>query len=207
MTSLPVVSTLLLATIVVVGVVALRWREDWLERGLFRPYWVARRGEWPSVVSSAFLHADFPHLLFNAFTFWAFAFMLERRIGSAAFAALYAVGIAASAAGTWLQHRHEPGYRTLGASGAVLAVLFAAILYFPTASLFVFPLPVPLPAPLFAFGYLAWSVWASRQDFGRVNHDAHLGGAVAGVVFVLVTDPAAALRAAGAWLGWLGRLL
>lgn len=195
------VATLLLLVIVVASAVALRWREDWLERGLFRPFWVTRRGQWGTVVSSAFLHADWPHLLFNAFTFWAFAFMLERRIGSGAFATLYAAGIAASAFGTWLQHRQDPAYRTLGASGAVLAVLFASILYFPSGSLYVFPLPVPLPAPLFALGYLAYTIWASRQDFGRVNHDAHLGGAVAGLAFVGITDPAAFAAALATWLG------
>lgn len=195
------VATLLLLVIVVASAVALHWREDWLERGLFRPFWVTRRGQWGTVVSSAFLHADWPHLLFNAFTFWAFAFALERRIGSGAFAALYAAGIAGSAFGTWLQHRREPAYRTLGASGAVLAVLFASIVYFPTGSIYVFPLPVPLPAPLFALGYLAYTIWASRQDFGRVNHDAHLGGAVVGLVFVGITDPTAVAVALAAWLG------
>ncbi|MBK1614873.1 rhomboid family intramembrane serine protease [Rubrivivax gelatinosus] len=195
------VSTLLLLVIVGASVIALTRRHDWLERGLFRPFWLVRRGEWTSIVSSAFLHADFPHLLFNAFTFWAFAFMLERRIGSGAFAALYAFGIVASSVGTWLQHRREPGYATLGASGAVLAVLFASIVYFPTGSLYVFPLPVPLPAPLFALGYLAYTIWASRQDFGRVNHDAHLGGAVAGVAFVVFSDPAQVAAAFAAWLG------
>ncbi|MBK1686505.1 rhomboid family intramembrane serine protease [Rubrivivax gelatinosus] len=195
------VATLLLLVIVVASAVALRWREDWLERGLLRPFWLTRRGQWGTVVSSAFLHADWPHLLFNAFTFWAFAFMLERRIGSGAFAALYAAGIVASAVGTWLQHRQDPAYRTLGASGAVLAVLFASILYFPSGSLYVFPLPVPLPAPLFALGYLAYTIWASRQDFGRVNHDAHLGGAVLGLAFVGITDPAAFAAALATWLG------
>jgi membrane associated rhomboid family serine protease len=195
------VATLLLLVIVAASAVALRWREDWLERGLLRPFWLTRRGQWGTVVSSAFLHADWPHLLFNAFTFWAFAFMLERRIGSGAFAALYAAGIVASAAGTWIQHRRDPAYRTLGASGAVLAVLFASILYFPSGSLYVFPLPVPLPAPLFALGYLAYTVWASRQNFGRVNHDAHLGGAVVGLAFVGITDPAAFAAALATWLG------
>ena len=136
-----------------------------------------------------------PHLLFNAFTFWAFAFSLERQIGTLRFLALYAFGIVVSSAGTWLMHRRDPGYQTLGASGAILAVLFAAIVYTPSQSIYILPIPIPIPAPLFAVAYLAYSVWASRQTRGRINHDAHLGGAVAGIVFVLLIDTAAIARA------------
>jgi membrane associated rhomboid family serine protease len=99
------------------------------------------------------------------------------------------VGLLLSSLGTWLRHRNEPGYRSLGASGAILAVLFASIVYFPFGSIFILPIPVPIPAPLFAFGYLAWSLFASRQRIGRVNHEAHLTGALAGVAFVALTDP------------------
>ncbi|HWH84647.1 MAG TPA: rhomboid family intramembrane serine protease, partial [Burkholderiaceae bacterium] len=92
-------------------------------------------------------------------------------------------------------HHHDPAYASLGASGAILAVLFASILYHPSSSIFVMPVPVPIPAPLFALGYLAYSVWAARQPRGGVNHDAHLGGAAAGVLFVALTDWPALLRA------------
>ena len=92
-------------------------------------------------------------------------------------------------------HRREPGYQTLGASGAILAVLFAAIVYTPSQSIFILPIPLPIPAPLFAVAYLAYTVWASRQARGRVNHDAHLGGALAGIAFVVLTDAPAVVRA------------
>ena len=172
-----------------------------LERHLFRPFWFWPRQQFVTIVTSAFLHADLPHLLFNAFTFWAFAFALEEQIGSARFVALYATGIVVSSAGTWLMHRRDPAYKTLGASGAILAVLFAAIVYTPSQSIFILPIPVPIPAPLFALAYLAYCVWASRQFRGHINHDAHLGGAVAGVLFVLLTDAPAAARA---WQQLLG---
>ena len=71
----------------------------------------------------------------------------------------------------------------------MLAVLFASIVYFPTASLFIMPIPVPIPAPLFAVGYIAYSWYASKQNRGSINHDAHLAGAVAGLVFVALTEP------------------
>ena len=189
------VSAVLLATILIASAIGLMASPALIERSLFRPYWLVRRREYATLVSSGFMHADYAHLLLNAFTFWAFAFGLERAIGSGRFLALYLIGLLASDAGTWIRHRHDEGYATLGASGAILAVLFASILYFPTASLYILPLPVPIPAPLFAFAYLAYTWWASRRGRGRINHDAHLSGAVAGVAFVLLTDFAAVQRA------------
>ena len=168
---------------------------QFLERNLFRPYWLLRRKQYDTVVMSGFVHADFMHLLFNAFTFWAFGFGLERAIGSERFFWLYAFGLVASDFGTWLRHRDKPDYRTLGASGAITAVLFASIVYFPTGSIYILPIPVPIPSPLFAFAYLAYTWYASRRREGRINHDAHLSGALAGIVFVALTDGAAIGRA------------
>ena len=166
-----------------------------LDRHLLRPYWLVPRRQWVTVISSGFLHADLPHLLLNGFTFWAFGFSLERAIGTPRFVALYAFGLVVSAAGTWLAHRRQPEYASLGASGAILAVLFASIVYTPSQSIFVFPIPLPIPAPLFALLYIGYTIYASKQARGRINHDAHLSGAVAGVLFVLLTDAAAFGRA------------
>ena len=141
------------------------------------------------------MHADLAHLIFNAFTFWAFAFSLERRWARRASSRCMRSGCSRAALGTYYKHRLEPEYRTLGASGAILAVLFASIVYTPSSSIFILPIPVPIPAPLFALGYLAYTWYASRQARGRVNHDAHLGGALAGIAFVVLTDWAAVERA------------
>jgi membrane associated rhomboid family serine protease len=166
---------------------------------LFRPYWLLPRRQYWTLIGSGFVHADLVHLLFNAMTYCFFAFRLERVIGSLRFTALYTIGLLASSAGTWLRHRREPDYASLGASGAILAVLFASIVYFPRQSIMVLPLPVPIPAPWFALGYLGYSMYASHRPRGRINHDAHFNGALAGLAFVALTDPSAfagALRAA-----------
>ena len=194
-------ATLLLAVIVLASLVGLYLAPSIVERNLFRPFWLVSRRQYPTLVISAFLHADLTHLIFNAFTFWAFGFALERAIGTPRFVALYAFGLLLSNLGTYLKQRHNPAYQCLGASGAILAVLFASIVYFPTGSIFILPIPVPIPAPLFALGYLAYSIYASRQARGRVNHDAHLAGAVAGVGFVALTDFNALTRAIRLILG------
>jgi membrane associated rhomboid family serine protease len=177
------------------SIAALSVKPALIERHVFRPYWVARGRGRLSWVTSAFIHADYGHLLFNAITFWSFGFALERAIGSPRFIALYAVGLAVSDLGTYFKQRNNPDYASLGASGAILAVLFAYIVYFPTQSLYLMLLPVPIPAPLFAIAYLAYTIYASKFSHGRVNHDAHLGGAIAGLLFVALTDPDAVRRA------------
>jgi membrane associated rhomboid family serine protease len=165
-----------------------------LERSLFRPYWLLSKRQYETLVTSGFVHADLAHLAFNMITFYFFAFPLEAQVGPARFAALYLVGLVVSDAGTYYKHRRDPAYASLGASGAISAVLFASIVYFPWQKLFIFPFPVPIPAPLFAIGYVAYSWYSARHPRGRINHDAHLGGALAGLAFVLLTDPGAYQR-------------
>jgi membrane associated rhomboid family serine protease len=162
-----------------------------IEQSLFRPYWFLRRKQYATVVTSGLVHADLPHLIFNLITFYFFAFQLEKQIGGARFAALYLLGLVVSDAGTYFKHRNDPDYASLGASGAISAVLFASIVYFPWQKLFIIPIPVPIPAPIFAIGYVAYSWYSARQARGRINHDAHLGGALFGLAFVALTDPGA----------------
>jgi membrane associated rhomboid family serine protease len=157
----------------------------------FRPYTLVRNAQYWRLISSGFVHASLSHLLFNLLTFYFFAFTLERRIGTLPFVTLYGLGLLIGNLSTYFKHRNEPDYVTLGASGAVSAVLFASIVYFPTMRLYILPLPVPIPAVLFAVLYLGYSYYQARRSADRINHDAHIGGALTGLAFVAITQPVA----------------
>ena len=166
-----------------------------IERCLFRPFEFARGLRRATLITSGFVHADMAHLLMNMLTFWFFGPPLEWRIGTPMFVLLYAAGLLASQLGTYFKHRNHPENATLGASGAISAVMFAYIVYAPTSRLSLLILPIPVPAPVFGLAYLAYTWWSARNSRDRINHDAHLGGALAGLAFVALFDPGAYLRA------------
>ncbi len=188
-------SLFILAANIVLSLIGLFVLPRLIERCIFRPYEFARGQNRITAITSGFVHADLPHLLFNMISFFFFGPPLERRIGTPMFVLLYVSGLLVSQIGTYRKHRDNPEYATLGASGAISAVLFAAIVYFPTMTLMIIPIPVPIPAPLCAVAYLAYSWWSAKQNKGRINPDAHLGGALAGLAFVALFDPPALARA------------
>ena len=165
---------------------------DMVNKFLFRPYYFLREKQYDTIIMSGFIHADLTHLLFNMITFYFFAFPLERFLGTGKFVALYLAGLVVSHTCTWYKERNNAQYASLGASGAISAVLFAYIVYFPSTMLLVFF--IPMPAMVFAFIYVGYSWWASKNANDRINHDAHLCGALSGLGFVAVTDPSAFSR-------------
>lgn len=192
-------SLAILATIAIVSMIALNGSPALLDRNLLRPYFIVRNRAYSTLVTSGFIHGDFGHLFFNGITLFFFGPGLERRIGTPRFLSLYMIALVLSSLGTVIKRRNDPNYAALGASGAILGVLFAYIVYFPTNMLYLY-FALPIPAVLFAFGYLGYSMWAAKHSRDNINHDAHLDGAITGLIFVGVTDFAAwrhAFRAVG----------
>ena len=181
-------AAIILALTVAISLIGFSSRKV-LEKAILRPYVVAQGKDYATLLTSGFVHGDFGHLLFNLVTYYSFAFNLERTLGDLRFELLYFGGLLVSNIGTCIKHRSQPEYASLGASGAILAVLFASIVYFPGQRLLILPIPIPIPAPLFAVAYLAFSYYSSGRAKDRINHDAHIFGALTGLAFVLLTAP------------------
>lgn len=151
---------------------------------------VSRNNEYHRLLSYGLVHADFAHLLFNMITLYFFGRALENyfnaQLGPWGFAFFYALGLLVSILPTYAKNRDNPAYRSLGASGAVSAVLFSFILLQPWTLIYVYVIPVP--AIVYAVLYVAYSVYQDRRGTDNINHSAHLWGAAYGVVFTLVMD-------------------
>ena len=187
------VSLVIFALTVVLSVISFK-NPKVRERCILRPYLMFRNREYYRLITSGFVHADGWHLAFNMITFYFFGFPLEEYIGSVKFFLLYFLDLLLSDFGSAFKHRKDANYATLGASGAVLAVMFAYIVYAPTAMILLFV--VPMPGWVYAIGFLAYSYWQSSQNRGSpINHDAHISGALTGIAFVGLTDPYALQRA------------
>lgn len=185
--SFPPASFAILILIIAVSALGLMAAPNIIERNLLRPYRVVKNGEYSTLITCGFVHADFGHLLFNSLTLYFFGPNLERTIGTPRFVALYFLALIVSSAGTVIRQRRNPDYASLGASGAINGVLFAFIVYYPMVKIYAF-FVVGIPATIFAFGYLAYCIWSSKNPHGRINHDAHLDGALTGLAFVALTD-------------------
>ena len=162
-----------------------------LDRLLLWPPAIDRSKQYDRLVTHGFVHADWQHLLFNMITLYFFGRQVEQLfvpyIGAGGFVLFYLSAIVVAMLPTYLRHRHDPRYRSLGASGAVSAVLFVFILVAPWSLIFVFFLPVP--AILYALMYVGYSVWADRNAHDNINHSAHLAGAAYGVLFTVAMEP------------------
>ena len=124
----------------------------------------------------------------NMLSYYFFAFTLEKQIGSVQFGILYLVSLALSDLSTILKHKDHFWYNSLGASGAVSAVVFSYILFFPDAEFYLFFIPIPINAVIFGVLYLVYSAYASKQS-SNINHDAHFFGAIAGIIVTIIFDP------------------
>lgn len=147
------------------------------------------RGEKTRIITSAFLHVDYLHLILNMYVLYVFAPQLIVNLGIAKFLIIYIGSLLAGNIFTLTFHKAELYYSAVGASGAVAGVIYAAILLNPNMKLIMFPLPIPIPGYVFGIGYLLYSIYGVKKQLGNVGHSAHLGGAIGGFALTLLVYP------------------
>jgi membrane associated rhomboid family serine protease len=165
-------------------------------RFLFEPYRVKHRNQWEGLLGHMFLHADITHLLFNMLSLYFLGSIIEFEMiaaygfvkGEIQFLIIYFIGGLFSTLIPFMRHQNNPNYRSLGASGAVSSVIFATILWRPDIELMLFFIPIPIPAYVFGPLYLAFEYWADKRGQSGIAHDAHIGGALFGIFYVLIIN-------------------
>lgn len=162
-----------------------------MQRLLLWPPAVEKKHEYWRLLSYGLVHADFQHLLFNMITLFFFGRALEdffaSYLGPLGLLWFYLGGLLVSILPTYIKQRNNANYYSLGASGAVSAVLFSFILQSPWSLIIVFVIPVP--AIVYALAFLGYSIYAEHRGGGYVNHSAHSWGAAYGILFTVLMEP------------------
>ncbi|MGB3465213.1 MAG: rhomboid family intramembrane serine protease [Cyclobacteriaceae bacterium] len=193
-------------TLVIIAITSLISYQAFNNRNLMQklihnPYKVKHQREYHRLLTSGFIHANFTHLLFNMLTLFFFGPMVEKILmqiygpvtGGVFFVVFYLIAIIISDISSVIKYGDSPGFNSLGASGAVSAVLFYSILFDPLRELLLYFI---LPIPGFILGalYLVYSYWEGRRMAGNINHNAHLYGAIAGIAFAIISYPGVLVR-------------
>ena len=164
---------------------------------LCKPYLIKEKNQWYRFFTSGLIHADWEHLLFNMLTLYLFGHTVENYIsterlfgidGKSVYLLLYITALPISLLSTYWKYNKNPRYASLGASGAVSAVLFTAILLDPTIKIGLFILPPIIPGFVFGPLYILLSSYLGNRGKDNINHAAHITGALYGVIFLLVAE-------------------
>ncbi len=159
-----------------------------VERYIFEPERILAWKEYYRLVTSGLLHADFRHLLLNMISLYLFGGAVERMLGPGYFLLVYFGAVLGGDLLSLYVHRHHE-YRSYGASGGVCGIIFSYMLLFPGARISAFPLPLFIPAWLYALGFMVGSFYAMKAGRDNIGHDAHLGGAIVGLLLTAALHP------------------
>lgn len=163
-------------------------RPDLQDRWIFNPYAILRHKEYERMLTSGLIHADWLHFGFNAFSFYSFGQNIEILYGWTSLLFVYVSAILGGSLLSLVIHRHHD-YRALGASGGVCGVIFASIFLLPGSGVMLFLIPIGIPAYIYAPLFLVISFFAHRKQIGNIGHDAHLGGAIVGLLVATAMYP------------------
>ena len=156
---------------------------------MLHPYSIHRKKHTFTLITSGLIHSDWMHLFFNMLSYYFFAFQLEGVIGHWQFGVLYISSLILSDLPSVAKHKNDYWYHSLGASGAVSAVIFSTIIYAPLATIMIMPIPFPMYNIIFGVLYLVYCHYASKHARDNVNHDAHFFGALCGVFITIILHP------------------
>ena len=182
------VASIIFAITIITTLIAFS-NENVLAKLILHPYSVYRKQRIYTIFTSGLIHNDWMHLFFNMFSYCFFAFDLERQLGHWQFGLLYVLSLGLSDLPTVFKHKDDYGYRSLGASGAVSAVVFSAIMFNPMGTMELMILPIPMPAIVFGILYLVYCHFSSKHGRDNINHDAHFYGALSGVLITIILKP------------------
>ncbi len=182
------VTLTLLAVNGLIGLYTLYFDQRLIGVMAFRPHAFYHGGEYWRMLTAGFVHVGMGHLLVNMITLFFFGPYVEHLLGPVGFLVIYFGSEITANLATLLRYRDDPQYSAIGASGAVSGVLFSFCLFAPWHILYLF-FALPMPAIVFAVLYVAYSIHASRQSGDRVAHEAHLGGALGGVLLTIAVEP------------------
>lgn len=157
--------------------------------------------QWDRLLTSATLHGDYMHLLFNMMTLYFFSDVIIYAFGIWIYLVIYFFSIVGGGLLSLFIHRKEYYYSAIGASGGVVGILFAAIAVFPEMPLRFFFIPIDIPGWIFGVGYLAFSIYGMLKSVGNIGHDAHMGGAVVGIIIALIYTPFDLLKSNALYIG------
>ncbi len=180
-------------TIIIIAANVIISYKGFSDFGFFEKYkfnvGAVRRGEQFRLFSTGFLHADNAHLFFNMFSLYFFADVVIGFLGVFSFVIIYVGSLILGSLLSLYFHKDEYHYSAVGASGAVMGIIYSAILLQPGMSLYMFFIPIPIPAYIFGIGYLLYSIYGMKNRIGNIGHDAHFGGAIGGYAITLLLAP------------------
>jgi membrane associated rhomboid family serine protease len=187
------ITIILIIATVAISLLAMN-NDSLLNKCIFHPYSIAKDpSQWYRAITCGFIHADIPHLAFNMFSFYMFGDFVEQffalifgTYGPLIYLLFYMSALVVCIIPTYLSHKNKYNYYSLGASGAVSAIVFAGIFLEPTIKIGFFVIPPIIPGFLFGPIYLGLTVYMSKKGGGNINHSAHLWGSLYGIVFLIV---------------------
>lgn len=146
-------------------------------------------GEYYRLLTAGFIHVDYNHLFFNGFTLFIFGGNALYGLGTLNFILLYLISLLMGNGLAYYYHKKNPYYTAVGASGAIMGIVYSSILIFPEMELAFIFFPVPMPAYVFGVGYLIYTLFGIKSQNDGIGHTAHFGGAIGGIICTLVFDP------------------